>query len=362
MSAARSRCSQLAIVLVVLIALSLAGCELLTGGASSTGGLQPTPPTHTSDWYQIYFTDPLSPGAASYRGGPDAALAEAIDRARLSVDVAIYDLNLWSIRDALLAADDRGISVRVVTESDNLDEPELNALKEAGIPVLGDRREGLMHNKFVIIDQADVWSGSMNFTVTDGYRNNNSLVFIRSSRLAEDFEAEFEEMFTKDVFGASSNDTPYPILNLDGTRLEVYFSPDDGTAQHILDWISSAQQSIDFMAYSFTSKEIASAMLERAQAGIAVRGIFEAAQYRTNIGTQFDRLRQAGLDVRLDGNPNNMHHKVIIIDQRVVIMGSYNFSNSAENRNDENTLIVSSADWAAQYMQEFDRLFAQAGN
>lgn len=362
MSAPRSHGLQPAAVLLVVIALFLAGCEMLTGGTSPAGGLQPTLPTGAAAWYQIYFTDPASPGAASYRGGPDAALAEAINQARLSVDVAIYDLNLWSIRDALLAAQDRGVPVRVVTESDNLDEPELNELKEAGMPVLGDRREGLMHNKFVIIDQADVWTGSMNFTTTDGYRNNNNLVFIRSSRLAEDYEAEFEEMFTQDVFGASGSDTPYPNLNLDGTRLEVYFSPDDGTARHILDWINSAQESIDFMAYSFTSDEIAAAMLERAQAGVAVRGIFETAQYRTNIGTQFDRLRQAGLDVRLDGNPNNMHHKVIIIDQRVVIMGSYNFSNSAENRNDENTLIVSNADWAAQFMQEFDRLFVQAGN
>ena len=346
----------------VVTVLLLVSCNMLNGGAQPVNGFQETPPSGIDDWYQIYFTDPENPSAPSYRGGPDADLAQAIDRARLRVDMAIYDLNLWSIRDALLSAQDRGVAVRVVVESDNLDEPELVELKEAGIPILGDRREGLMHDKFVIIDGVDVWSGSMNFTTSDGYRNNNNLVFIRSSRLAEDYTAEFEEMFTDDVFGASSNLTPYPILNLDGTRLEVYFSPDDGTAQHIVDWIGSAQESIDFMAYSFTSGEIAAAMLERSQAGVAVRGIFETVQYRANIGTQYDHLLQAGLDVRLDGNPNNMHHKVIIIDQRVVITGSYNFSNSAEDRNDENTLIVSNTDWAGQYRQEFDRLFAQAGN
>ena len=52
------------------------------------------------------------------------------------------------------------------------------------------------------------------------------------------------------------------------------------------------------------------------------------------------KLREAGLDVRLDGNPANMHHKVFIIDGHIVITGSYNFSRSAEERNDENTLII----------------------
>ncbi len=116
--------------------------------------------------------------------------------ARVSVDIAVLDLNLWSIRDALLEAYDRGVLVRMVVESDYLDTDEVQELKDAGIPVLGDRQEGLMHNKFVIIDRQEVWTGSMNFTISDTYQNNNNLQRIRSSRLAEDYTAEFEEMFT----------------------------------------------------------------------------------------------------------------------------------------------------------------------
>ena len=86
----------------------------------------------------------------------------------------MYDLNLWSIRDALLAAHRRGVTVQVVAESDNLDRDEFQELIAAGIPIIGDRSEALMHNKFVIIDRHEVWTGSMNFTLNGAYHNDNN--------------------------------------------------------------------------------------------------------------------------------------------------------------------------------------------
>jgi phosphatidylserine/phosphatidylglycerophosphate/cardiolipin synthase-like enzyme len=308
----------------------------------------------------VYFTDPDSPTAGSYRGGPDTALAEAIRKARVSVDAAIYHLNLWSIRDALISAHETGVAVRIVTESDNMDEVEIQEVRDAGIEILGDRRESLMHNKFVVIDGAEVWTGSMNFTINGGYRNNNNLIIIRSSRLAENFTAEFEEMFIRDMFGDNAlSNTPYSSLSINGTVIETYFSPDDSTESRIIDLIQEAERSIYFMAYSFTSDAIAGAILERASDGVPVFGIFEEGQYYSNIGTEFDRLLAAGLDVRLDGNNRNMHHKVIIIDGEIVITGSYNFSRSAEERNDENTLIIYNPNIAARFLAEFEDLFSK---
>ena len=88
-------------------------------------------------WIDIYFTDPESPLASQETGGPDGPLAESIDAARLSVDVAVYSLSLSSIRDALIHAHERGVQVRVVMESDNMDRSAPQALVDAGIPVLG---------------------------------------------------------------------------------------------------------------------------------------------------------------------------------------------------------------------------------
>ena len=64
--------------------------------------------------------------------------------------------------------------------------------------------------------------------------------------------------------------------------------------------------------------------------------------------------------MRLDGNLASMHHKVLIIDEQVVVTGSYNFSQSAKTRNDENTLIIHSEEIAALYLEEFDRVWLEA--
>ena len=114
------------------------------------------------------------------------------------------------------------------------------------------------------------------------------------------------------------------------------------------------------MAFSFTSDEIGDAVRARAQEGVTVAGVMETEQVNSNIGTEFDQFQQAGLDVYRDGNKGQMHHKVMIIDESIVIFGSYNFTNSAETRNDENLLVVYNEDIAAQFTAEFQRVYAQA--
>ncbi|HKZ55407.1 MAG TPA: phospholipase D-like domain-containing protein [Anaerolineales bacterium] len=308
----------------------------------------------------VYFTDPSGPNAETLRGGPDAALALAIDSARYSVDVAVYQLNLWSVRDALLRAHRRGLRVRLVTDSDNILEAEIGEIQAAGIAILGDRRESLMHHKFVVIDQLEVWTGSMNLTVSDAYRNNNHLLRLQSSTLADDYTREFEEMFLEDRFGALSlPDTPHPQVEVAGVMVEVYFSPDDGVAARLVERIRGAQRSVHLLAFSFTSQEITSAIQERAAEGVEVWAVLEASQ-AAGIGSQYEPLQAGGAQVRLDGNRHNMHHKVIIIDEMMVILGSYNFTRSAETQNDENLLIIHDPALAEQFLAEFARVFAEA--
>ncbi|MFN8410825.1 MAG: phospholipase D-like domain-containing protein [Anaerolineales bacterium] len=312
-------------------------------------------------WYELYFTNPDSPLARQKTGGPDGPLVEAIDAARLSIDMAVYSLSLNSVRDALIRAHDRGVQVRVVMESDNLDRSDPQKLKDAGIPILGDRREGLMHDKFIVIDNSEVWTGSMNFTDSGTYEDNNNIMRIHSTKLAEDYTKEFEEMFLDDKFGPDVvAATPNPRVTIDGTPIDVYFSPDDGVQASFLDLINNAQKNIDFMAFSFTSDELGDAVRARAQAGVTVRGVMEDEQINSNVGTEFDPFQQAGLDVLRDGNPGQMHHKVMIIDESIVIFGSYNFTNSAETRNDENLLVVYNAEIAQQFLAEFQRVYSQA--
>ncbi len=314
-----------------------------------------------SDWLHVYFTDPAAPHAADYEGGPDQALADAMDQAHLSVDMAAYSLNLWSIRDALIHANQRGVVVRLVMESDNMDNQEVQEILDAGIPILGDQREGLMHDKFVVIDRSEVWTGSMNFTTSGTYKDNNNLIRIRSTKVAEDYTTEFNEMFEENLFGPDIlSATPNTNLSIDGTPVEIYFSPDDGVAAKIMSLLETAQESIYFMAYSFTANDLGAAIRERAAAGLTVAGVMDDDQVNSNLGTEYDPFLQAGMNVRTDGNAGLMHHKVIIVDKKIVITGSYNFSASAETSNDENVVIIHSATVAALYLTEFQKIYYQA--
>jgi phosphatidylserine/phosphatidylglycerophosphate/cardiolipin synthase-like enzyme len=361
-------------LLLLVLVFALSGCQVLPPMVSALETLVATPadaptalppaPTDapiTDAAIQVYFSEPSAATAAAGDGGPDVPLVAAIDAARTSVDLAGLQINLERLAAALIRAQRRGVTVRVVTDSDYLDEDAILEMEEAGIEVLGDRREGLMHDKFVVIDGAEVWTGSMNFTYNGAYRNDNNLLRLRSSELAENYTTEFDEMFVEDLFGPDKYPgTPHPQVTLDGITVATYFSPDDGTAAHLIDLLRGAERSIYFMAFSFTSDDLAQVIEARAKAGVTVAGVMEESQVESNTGGEFANFTRRGLDVRLDGNPRNMHHKVFIIDEQIVVTGSYNFSASAERRNDENTLVIYSPELAAQFLREFKRVQALA--
>jgi phosphatidylserine/phosphatidylglycerophosphate/cardiolipin synthase-like enzyme len=113
------------------------------------------------------------------------------------------------------------------------------------------------------------------------------------------------------------------------------------------------------MAFIFTSDWIADAMLERAEDGVVVQGVIESRNAEREY-SEYDHLRRGVHDVLVDGNPYIMHHKVIIIDDETVILGSFNFTVSADESNDENLLIIHDPEVAALFVAEFGRVYEQA--
>jgi phosphatidylserine/phosphatidylglycerophosphate/cardiolipin synthase-like enzyme len=148
-------------------------------------------------------------------------------------------------------------------------------------------------------------------------------------------------------------------LTVDGTDIETYFSPDDGVAARLVSVLNTAQESVYFMAYSFTSDDLGQTLRNLHSAGLTVKGVMDESQVKSNQGTEFDPFIQAGVDVRLDGISGLMHHKVMIIDRKIVVLGSYNFTASAENTNDENLLIIYNPQIAELFLAEFERVYAQ---
>ena len=318
-------------------------------------------PSRESGEIEVFFTAPWDPVSGTLRGGPDAYLAASISSAHHSVEIAAYDLDLWSVRDALIDARRAGALVRVVVERSNFESPEIQALIRAGIEVVPDEREPLMHHKFVVVDRWEVWTGSMNFTLNGAYRNDNNLLHLQSRELAQNYAREFEEMFVDNRFGGlSKQDTPFPVLNVGAVRINVYFSPEDGALEAILQAVREADEQVLVLAYTLTADELTELLIEKSRQGIDVRVVIEGDQINST-GNDFARLVEAGVDARMDRNPYNMHHKVILIDGETVISGSYNFTRSAEERNDENLIIIHDPDLGTEYLVEFTRIWDMTG-
>lgn len=314
-----------------------------------------------ADYFDVYFTTPANPDDGVRTGGIDERLVAAIDNAQSTVDIAAFEFNLQSMADALIAAHERGVRVRMVDDDEHTeDSDQMEQIREAGIPVVDDERSALMHNKFVVIDGVEVWSGSMNFTENGVYRNNNNLIRIISPELAANYTTEFEEMFLDEAFGPTSPaNTPNQRIEVEGVRIENYFSPEDMVMDRLRAQVSRANTSIHFMAFSYTDYDLAKIMIDRAAEGVEVKGIFEVRGANTEYA-ECNTLLGEGIDVRLDGNPYTLHHKVIIVDSFVVITGSFNYSDNATTSNDENLLVIHDPGLAAFYEAEFNARWAEA--
>jgi len=300
----------------------------------------------------------FAPDSENAKDGMDDRFVAFLNSAEESIDAAFYELDFEPAAQALIRQHARGLRVRLATDSDYKDEAPLQECLAAGIEVVLDKRSGFMHNKFCVVDGDEVWTGSTNITRNCFFKNNNNALHIISKDLAENFGVEFEEMFNRQLFGKKgATPTPHPALKIANTPVACYFSPDDGVEGAILAKINAAQKSIGFAAFSFTSEPIAGAMAERMKDGVKVRGVFEAR----NAGSRYSRddyLAERGAKIYMDKNPNNMHHKFIVIDAQTLITGSYNFSKSAEKENDENCLIIEDPALAGLYQNELEKMIA----
>jgi len=140
--------------------------------------------------------------------------------------------------------------------------------------------------------------------------------------------------------------------------LGVYFSPKGQCEEQLLYWINRANTSIHILIYSFTLDSISDALIEAHNRGVDVKVVFEKQQITKY--SEYQKLKAAGISVRNDTNPKLMHDKVMIVDGIIVITGSYNYSASAENYNNENMIIILSDYIAGIYEKEFEKIWNQS--
>lgn len=314
----------------------------------------------------------------------DDTLIKYINRAEESIDFTIYNFNnsgISSISDALNAAHDRGVVVRVIYDS-NIDAVGVESLNASIGRIASPKSQyplyGIMHNKFVVFDaqSADpdkpvVWTGATNFTDGQINKDPNNVVIVQDQSLAKAFQLEFNEMFGSDGsqpdsdlarFGPDKTDnTPHEFI-INGQRVECYFSPSDGAHSKILDVIETADHSIHIATMLITKSDIGYDLADKNDDGVDVKVLINDFD---EYGEPIVNILKASLaeDVRLKGETGIMHHKYMIVDQAhadsdpILLTGSHNWSSSAQFRNDENTLIFHSQPVANAYYQEFVERF-----
>ena len=282
----------------------------------------------------------------------EKVLQTYVNYAKSSVHCAFFDLDPGDLVTAL-AKKSHDSDVRVVIDDQNYD----GQIKGVGIKTAKSKQ--YMHNKFCIIDKGIVLTGSTNPTDNGLNSNNNNLIILSSKYLAENYEDEFNELWNG-VY-ASGDNVKYNRISTNVGSIENYFCPEDCATgnfavNNIIRLIKKSEKSVKVAIFSFTDENLADELVKSDIKGINVTILVERTQ-RNVQNSQYARLRDFGLDIRVDGNKQNMHHKFIVIDDNIVITGSPNFSWSGFNRNDENMLIIQDKSLASEYRNEFDRLF-----
>jgi hypothetical protein len=140
--------------------------------------------------------------------------------------------------------------------------------------------------------------------------------------------------------------------------LGVFFSPNGGCEDQVLYWIGRANVSINILIYSFTLDSVGDALIVAHNRGVEVQVVFEESQITTY--SEYQKLKAAGISVRNDTNSDLMHDKVMVVDGYIVITGSFNWSENAEENNNENLIEVKSTFYGSIYESEFVKIWNQS--
>ncbi len=219
----------------------------------------------------------------------------------------------------------------------DVSQPEiLNALKGRDWKT-EDGKAPLMHNKFCIINQSVVWTGSWNPTKTT--RANNAVI-IHSPALSRNYLDEYAEI------PGGRRHVIYPKIRHNNVLIENYFCPEDRCKDHVLAYLEGAKQNIVFMLADITDEDI----------------IRQLQRTDIRVGGIIDKSEKEALKALPFAKNGSIHHKVFIIDGKTVITGSYNPTRNGNEYNDENILIINDYAIARKFLDEEITLSAGASS
>ncbi len=405
---------------------------------------------------QVYFNhNPAASYTDPYRkikrsgDNLEQIVIDNINQAKVSVDIAVQELRLPNIARALIDRKQAGIKVRLILENKysrawheyssvelekfngreseryfdfqrfadsdgngKLSEPELDQydavrmVKKAELNWLddtadGSKGSGLMHHKFVVIDNRLVLLGSANFTLSDlhgdfvtpnSIGNNNNLVKIDNKEVANAFTKEFNLMWgdgpggkPDSLFGTKKPQRKVFYVVVNDAQVRIKFSPErqnvlwEQTTNGLIGTVlSGAHKAIDMALFVFSDPLLSNILEVEQQRGVQIRALvdpnFAYRKYSSTldmwgfVSSQTcklgDRhpwkqpLKNVGVPDLATGDL--LHHKFSIVDYSTVVTGSHNWSNAANYSNDEALVVIQHPMVAQHFQREFDQLFKTA--
>ncbi|HWB82156.1 MAG TPA: phospholipase D-like domain-containing protein [Nannocystaceae bacterium] len=289
-----------------------------------------------------------------------ARLVELIDGAQERIDIAQFTFSDKRLEAAIVRAHDRGVHVRLaMNEAQGMGDTVTTRLRDAGLDVElvagkgSGSTPGLLHAKFMLVDGTTLAMGSNNWSSTGLSINEENTIVIGSAAddpLLAAFACDFEAIFHHEPDDAAKCATE-----------EAKFTPSGDPVRLIRDELRGAQTSIDVLMHHFLFADLVTELAKAAERGVKVRVIVNAADRAEPKGAKWDRLVAAGGELRFKQTNADlfqiMHDKLVVVDDRVLVVGSGNWSGSAFFNNFEFYVRLDRADAVTPFVDTFARLW-----
>lgn len=280
--------------------------------------------------------------------------------AKSEIKCAFYELDEQNIANTLLFQSKNGVNVSLIVDDKYLNEKPLLSLYNTSIKIYSDLNRGTkynnyMHDKYCVVDNKILVSGSTNPTNNGFYKNNNNMIKIESKYLVKNYENDFDQMSLNNKYGSQKKSVlEYNNLSLyfanQSYFISSYMCPQDDCAKHIIEILSMAKKEVLFATFSFTNNDIEKKLRQLDAQGIKVEGVIEKKNRNSRSAITLDA---PNLNIYLDKNKHNMHNKYFIVDDTYLITGSMNPSNNGNRYNDENILIIKNKNLVALYKKNY---------
>lgn len=344
---------------------------------------------------QIFYVDPLVYKKPNNNCSNDAckSLLNIINNSKKSINFAIYGIgDEDKIYKALVKAKKRGVKIQGITDMNInnknpyfdtwrlindlefvktdyltdiklLEEQKIQNKYSLKIKDYAKIKDGnkikvpgaIMHNKFFIVDNEYVWTGSTNVSSSCMSYNANNVILIKSKEVANIYQKEFDEMYNNNNFHKYKNKTSEEntIKIDDGTSLRIFFSPSNPPNDFaIKPTIDNAKEYIYVPMFFLTNKELINSLILANKRNVDVKIIVDSAANIVN-PQYVNILRKNNVPVKVENWGGKMHMKSAVIDDKTIIIGSMNWTGVAQTSNDENTIVLENTKLAKEFKQKF---------